>query len=70
MKSTSRTTICLKNEWFLQIYLDVDLGEDLNGHNSTSGYVFTLGEIAISWMLRLQKSVYLSNTKAKYMTVL
>ncbi|GKC63544.1 retrovirus-related pol polyprotein from transposon TNT 1-94 [Tanacetum coccineum] len=36
---------------------------------STTSYVFTIGGTTISWMSRLQKSVALSTTEAKYMAI-
>ena len=36
---------------------------------STTGYIFTVGGTAVSWMSRLQKSVALSTTEAEYMAV-
>ncbi|XP_075110572.1 uncharacterized protein LOC142181555 [Nicotiana tabacum] len=39
-------------------------GGNLDSRKSTTGYVFTLGGTAVSWMSRLQKSVALSTTEA------
>eukprot|EP00253_Pinus_taeda_P003485 PITA_03485 len=39
---------------------------DLDKRRSTTGYVFTLAGGAISWMSKLQETVALSTTKAKY----
>ncbi|KAH9323833.1 hypothetical protein KI387_018472, partial [Taxus chinensis] len=35
---------------------------------STTGYVFTVGGMTVSWILRLQKVVALSTTEAEYVT--
>lgn len=35
----------------------------------TTTYVYTLGDIAMSWILRLEKIVVLSTTEAKYVVL-
>ena len=45
------------------------MGGDKDSGKSTTGYVFTVGGTAISWMSRLQKSVALSTTEAEYMAI-
>jgi len=68
LKGTSGMSLCFrKSNIILQGYSDADLGGDLDSRKSTTGYVFTLGGTAISWMSRLQKSVALSTTEAEYM---
>eukprot|EP00253_Pinus_taeda_P005893 PITA_05893 len=39
---------------------------DLDKRRSTTGYVFTLAGGVISWMSKLQETIALSTTKAKY----
>uniref|UniRef100_A0A3Q7H7E6 Reverse transcriptase Ty1/copia-type domain-containing protein n=1 Tax=Solanum lycopersicum TaxID=4081 RepID=A0A3Q7H7E6_SOLLC len=39
----------------LQGFVDADLGGDVNSSKSTSGYIYTIGGTAVSWMSRLQK---------------
>jgi hypothetical protein len=39
---------------------------DKDSRRSTTGYVFTVGGTTISWILKLQKVVALSTTKAEY----
>ncbi|KAH9312787.1 hypothetical protein KI387_027822, partial [Taxus chinensis] len=39
---------------------------DLDGRRSTTGYIFTVGGMIVSWISRLQKVVALSTTEAEY----
>ena len=48
--------------------VDVDFAGDIDSRKSTTGFVFTLGIIAISWASNLQKIVTLSTTEAEYVT--
>jgi hypothetical protein len=50
----------------LRGFVDSDMAGDIDGRKSTTGYVFTLGSAAISWISRLQKIVALSTTEAEY----
>lgn len=50
----------------LRGFVDSDMAGDIDSRKSTTGYVFTLGSAAISWMSRLQKIVALSTTEAEY----
>ena len=47
-------------------YTDSDFAGDLNDRKSTSGYVFTLAGIAVSWKSKKQSLVSLSSTEAEY----
>ena len=49
--------------------MDADLGGDVDSSKSTSGYIYTIGGTAVSWMSRLQKFVSLSSTEAKYVAI-
>jgi len=49
--------------------VDSDLAGDIDSRKSTTGYVFTLGSAAVSWVSRLQKIVTISTTEAKYVAV-
>uniref|UniRef100_A0A3Q7GE39 Reverse transcriptase Ty1/copia-type domain-containing protein n=1 Tax=Solanum lycopersicum TaxID=4081 RepID=A0A3Q7GE39_SOLLC len=55
-----------KEKVTLQGFMDADLGGDVDSTKSTSGYIYTIGGIAVSWMSRLQKCVSLSSTEAEY----
>lgn len=50
-------------------YSDADWAEDRHDRKSTTGYVFKLGDGAISWRSRKQKTVSLSSTEAEYMVM-
>ena len=50
----------------LQGYVDVDFAGDIDSRKSTTGFVFTLGGTAISWVSNLQKIVTLSTTEVEY----
>ncbi|KAL2231740.1 UNVERIFIED_CONTAM: Retrovirus-related Pol polyprotein from transposon TNT 1-94 [Sesamum indicum] len=44
-------------------------GSDYDKRRSTTGYVFTYGGTAVSWVSKLQKVVTLSTTEAEYVAV-
>jgi len=70
LKGTSNMALCYKsNGTILQGFVDADLGGDVDSRKSTSGYVFTMGGTAVSWMSRLQKCVALSTTEAEYVAI-
>ena len=50
----------------LEGYVDASWAGDLDGRKSTSGYLFTFAEGAVSWHSRLQKCVALSTTEVEY----
>ena len=54
----------------LQGYVDADFASDIDSRKSTTGFVFTLGGITISWALNLQKIVILSTTEAEYVAAI
>ena len=49
--------------------MDADLGGDVDSSKSTSGYIYTIGGTAVSWMSRLQKYVSLSSTEGEYVAI-
>ena len=51
----------------LTAYADADWGGCLQTRRSTTGYIFTLGDAAISWSSKRQHTVALSTTEAEYM---
>ena len=53
----------------LQGYVDADHSGDRDSSKSTTGYVFTLGGAAVSWVSQLQKVVALSTTEAEYIAI-
>ena len=54
----------------LQGYVDANFASDIDSRKSTTGFVFTLGGIAISRVSNIQKIVTLSTTKAEYVTAI
>jgi ATP-binding cassette subfamily B (MDR/TAP) protein 1 len=50
-------------------YVDSDYAADLDKRRSLTGYVFTVGDCAVSCMASLQPAVAQSTTKAEYMTI-
>ncbi|CAA0830164.1 cysteine-rich RLK (RECEPTOR-like protein kinase) 8 [Striga hermonthica] len=51
-------------------FVDADFaGSDHDKRRSTTGYVFTYGGTAVSWISKLQKIVTLSTTEAEYVAV-
>jgi hypothetical protein len=53
----------------LQGYVDADWGGDIGTRRSTTGYLFLVGNCAITWKSRLQKTVALSSCEAEYMAL-
>ncbi|BBH04062.1 Toll-Interleukin-Resistance domain family protein [Prunus dulcis] len=58
-----------KGELKVQGYVDADFGGEVDHRRSTTGYIFTVGNTAVSWMSQLQKIVTLSTTEAEYVAV-
>ena len=54
----------------LQGYVDLDLAGDIDTRQSTTGYVFTVGGIAMRWVSRLQKVNALSITEFEYVAAI
>ena len=50
-------------------FVDVDLGGDVDSSKIKSGYIYTIGGTAVSWMSKLQKCVSLSSTEAEYVAI-
>jgi hypothetical protein len=53
----------------LRGFVDASWGEDLDTRRSQTGYLFTLGNAAISWNSKLQTTVALSSTEAEYLAL-
>ena len=64
--SSTSALVFRKSELGLQGYVDADNGGDVDSRKSTTGYVYTFGGTAISWVSRLQKIVALSSCEAEY----
>ena len=70
LKGTSKMHLSFKrSNLTLQGFSDADLGGDLDGRKSTTGYIFTLGGTTISWKSKLQGRVSLSATEAEYVAI-
>lgn len=50
-------------------FCDADWAGDIDDRRSTTGYLFTLQDGAISWCTRRQRTVALSSTEAEYMAM-
>lgn len=49
-------------------FCDTNYARDLDCKRSLRGYIFTLGDNAISWLVMILFTISLSMTEAKYMT--
>lgn len=58
-----------RGDSLLQGFVDADLAGEIDHRRSTTGYVFTMGSTAVSWVAQLQKIVALSTTEAEYVAV-
>ena len=66
LRGSSNTCLCVTGASLkLQGYVDVDFAGDIDSRKCTTGFVFTLGGIAISWALNLQKIITLSTIEAE-----
>lgn len=62
--------LCFKKSGLgLQGYVDADMAGDIDGRKRTTGYVYTLGGTAVSWVSKLRKIVAFSTTEAEYVAV-
>ncbi|KAE8686500.1 cytochrome P450 71A9-like [Hibiscus syriacus] len=70
LRGTTNKALCFKGgDMILTGYVDADLAENVDIRRSTTGYVYTLGGTAVSWVSQLQKIVALSTTEAEYVAV-
>lgn len=70
LQGTTEKCLCFKrSDLKLQGYVDADFAGEVDHRRSTTGYVFTLGATAISWVSQLQRIVTLSTTEAEYVAV-
>ena len=67
LKGSSDICLCFTGASLkLQGYVDADFTDNIDSRKSTTGFVFTLGGIAISCASNLQNIVTLSTTEAEY----
>ena len=52
----------------IQGFADADWAEDVTTRKSTSGYIFQLGKVTVSWKAKMQSIVALSSTEAEYVS--
>ncbi|KAL2231966.1 UNVERIFIED_CONTAM: Retrovirus-related Pol polyprotein from transposon TNT 1-94 [Sesamum indicum] len=70
MGTKDRALVFGKGKLTLFGFVDADFaGSDYDKRRSTTGYVFTYGGTAVSWVSKLQKVVTLSTTEAEYAAV-
>uniref|UniRef100_A0A1X7SFX4 Reverse transcriptase Ty1/copia-type domain-containing protein n=1 Tax=Amphimedon queenslandica TaxID=400682 RepID=A0A1X7SFX4_AMPQE len=50
-------------------YSDADWGGDVDNYRSTTGYIFQIGGVAVSWKSKRQDCVALSTAEAEYMAL-
>ncbi|CAA0813321.1 Uncharacterized mitochondrial protein AtMg00810 [Striga hermonthica] len=55
--TTEKCLYFKKGDLKLQGYVDADFGGEVDHRRSTTGYVFTVGATAASWMSQIQKIV-------------
>jgi ATP-binding cassette subfamily B (MDR/TAP) protein 1 len=67
--TTEKCLTFRKDEFKLEGYVDSDFAGEVDHRRSTTGYVFTFGSTAISWVSQLQKIVTISTTEAEYVAV-
>ncbi|KAD3641550.1 hypothetical protein E3N88_30774 [Mikania micrantha] len=68
VKATMGYGIWFKREPSVHLvgFCDADYGGDPSSRKSTTGYVFKIGNSAVSWCSKLQPTVSLSTTEAEY----
>ena len=67
MRGTTNQALCFGGSNIsLQGYVDADMEGDRDNMRRTTGYVFTVGGITVSWVSKIQSVVALSTTEAKY----
>ena len=67
LRGTTYHALCFGgSDTVLQGYVDANMAGDKDSRRSTTGYVFTLGGIIVSWISKLQQVVALSTMEAEY----
>jgi hypothetical protein len=70
LRGTTDRCLCFRRgELKLQGFVDADFAAEVDHRRSTTGYVFTVGTTAVSWISQIQKIVALSTTEAEYIAV-
>ncbi len=47
-------------------YIDADWASSISGRRSTNGFMFSFGNIVVTWSSKKQSTVALSSTEAEY----
>ena len=67
LRGTTNQELCFGGSNIaLQGYVDADMAGNRDNRRSTTGYVFTVGGTAVSWVSKIQSVVALSTTEAEY----
>ena len=67
LRGTTNQALCFGGSNIsLQGYVDADMVDDRDNRRNTTGYVFTVGGIAVSWVSKLQSVVALSTKEIEY----
>ncbi|PNX69499.1 retrovirus-related Pol polyprotein from transposon TNT 1-94 [Trifolium pratense] len=70
LKGTIDTCLCFGGDaCHINGFVDSDYAGDLDRRRSTTGYVFQIHGVPVSWRSMLQSTVALSTTEAEYMAV-
>ena len=70
LRGTSNTSLCYGNgKVVMQGFVDADLSGDVYYSKSTSGYIYIIDGVAVSWMFKFQKCVALSSIETEYVTI-
>ncbi|KAE8686265.1 hypothetical protein F3Y22_tig00111070pilonHSYRG00067 [Hibiscus syriacus] len=71
LQGTTNKALCFKGgDTILTGYVDADLARNVDIRRSNTGYAYTLGGTAVSWVSQLQKIVAISTTEAEYVAVI
>ena len=71
LRGTTSQALCFGgSNTTLQGYGDSDMAGDRGSSRSTTGYVFTVGGTAVSWISRLQRVVALSSAETEYVALI
>ena len=67
LRGTINQALCLGGSNIaLQGYVDADIAGDRDNRRSTTGYLFTVGGIVVSWVSKIQSVVALSTIEVEY----
>ena len=67
--TANKCLVYQKSDQDLTAFVDADFAGDIRNRKSFSGWIFKLGNCAISWESKKQCTVALSTTEAEYMAL-